>query len=197
MSYDENLAARVRALLSARDGVAEKNMFGALCFMVNGALCCGLTKGDFMVRVGAALYDEALAEPPVRPTDFTGRPLRGMVFVAPEGIRSDAALARWCTRGSSSCPVPIPLRQSARAADGRTRQRVTRLGAERGRSRKQYVGVTGVQSPRMQARSRRCRLHRDRLSRRRSSCSMPPFVSRMLVRRTWRLSRFENQGVHH
>jgi TfoX/Sxy family transcriptional regulator of competence genes len=99
MSYDESLAARVRALLSTRDDVTEKKMFGGLCFMVKGAMCCGLTKSDFMVRVGAAQYEDALAQPHARPMDFTGRPLKGMVYVAPEGLRGDDALARWVRRG--------------------------------------------------------------------------------------------------
>jgi TfoX/Sxy family transcriptional regulator of competence genes len=99
VSYDEKLAARVRALLAKRDDVVEKKMFGGLCFMVGGAMCCGLTKTDFMVRVGAEQYDEALAQPHVRPMDFTGRPLKGMVYVSPEGLRTNAALARWVRRG--------------------------------------------------------------------------------------------------
>jgi TfoX/Sxy family transcriptional regulator of competence genes len=99
MSYDENLATRIRALLAERDDVVEKKMFGGLCFMVNGAMCCGLTKSDFMVRVGADHYEEALAQPHARPMDFTGRPLKGMVYVAPEGLRTKAALARWVRRG--------------------------------------------------------------------------------------------------
>jgi TfoX/Sxy family transcriptional regulator of competence genes len=99
MSYDETLATRIRALLAERDDVVEKKMFGGLCFMVNGAMCCGLTKRDFMVRVGAARYDDALAQPHARPMDFTGRPLKGMVYVAPEGLRTKAALARWVRRG--------------------------------------------------------------------------------------------------
>jgi hypothetical protein len=30
---------------------------------------------------------------------FTGRPLKGMVYVAPEGLRTKAALARWLRLG--------------------------------------------------------------------------------------------------
>ena len=72
MSYDEDLACRIRALFAGRDDVVEKRMFGGLCFMVNGAMCCGLTKTDFMVRVGSDQYDAALAERHARPMDFTG-----------------------------------------------------------------------------------------------------------------------------
>jgi TfoX/Sxy family transcriptional regulator of competence genes len=99
MSYDENLATRIRELLAERDDVVEKRMFGGLCFMVNGAMCCGLTKSDFVVRVGADHYEEALTQPHARPMDFTGRPLKGMVYVAPDGLRTKAALARWVRRG--------------------------------------------------------------------------------------------------
>jgi len=99
MGYDEALAGRIRKLLGTRTDVAEKKMFGGLCFMVNGAMCCGLTKTDFMVRVGPARYEEALAEPHTRPMDFTGRPLTGMVYVAPEGVRSAPALRRWVECG--------------------------------------------------------------------------------------------------
>jgi TfoX/Sxy family transcriptional regulator of competence genes len=99
--YDENLAARVRRVLAKRTDVVEKKMFGGLCFMVGGAMCCGLTKTDFLVRVGPDRYDDALAQPHARPMDFTGRPLAGMVYVAPEGIRSAAALAKWIVCGVS------------------------------------------------------------------------------------------------
>jgi TfoX/Sxy family transcriptional regulator of competence genes len=115
VSYDEKLADRIRSILSERDDVVEKKMFGGLCFMVNGAMCCGLTKSDFMVRVGADAYDEALAQPHARPMDFTGRPLKGMVYVAPTGLRTRAALERWVQRGlafaSSAKPRPARLRQ--------------------------------------------------------------------------------------
>jgi TfoX/Sxy family transcriptional regulator of competence genes len=99
MSYDEKLAMRVRKTLELRDDVVERKMFGGLCFMVGGAMCCGIAKNDFMVRVGPAQYDDALAQPHARPMDFTGRPLKGMVYVAPEGIRTAAALGRWVRRG--------------------------------------------------------------------------------------------------
>ncbi len=98
MAYDEQLATRIRDVLSHRPEVVEKRMFGGLCFMVNGAMCCGLTATDFMVRVGPDQYEAALTRPHARPMDFTGRPLRGMVYVAPEGLRTKAALAAWVDR---------------------------------------------------------------------------------------------------
>ena len=118
MSYDENLAARIRGVLASTD-VIEKKMFGGLCFMVGGAMCCGLTKADLMVWVGPDRYDDALAQPHARPMDFTGRSLAGMVYVAPEGIRSAAALAKWVERGVSfvsSLPPTAAKRSTSGAA---------------------------------------------------------------------------------
>ena len=99
MGYDETLAARIRDVLADRTDVVEKKMFGGLCFMVNGSMCCGLTKTDFMVRVGPEQYEESLAQPHARPMDFTGRPLAGMIYVAPEGLKTRAGLANWVKRG--------------------------------------------------------------------------------------------------
>lgn len=99
MSYDETLAARIREILSVRDDVIEKKMFGGLCFMVGGAMCCGLTKSDLMVRVGPDQHAAALEEPHARPMDFTGRPMKGMVYVAPAGLRTRASLNKWVSRG--------------------------------------------------------------------------------------------------
>ena len=121
MSYDETLASRIRAVLGDRTDVVEKKMFGGLCFMVGGAMCCGLTKADFMVRVGSDQYDDALAQPHARPMDFTGRPLAGMVYVAPEGLRTRPTLAKWVGRGVtfvSSLP-PKAARKRERGSDAK------------------------------------------------------------------------------
>ncbi len=111
MSYDEKLAARVRSILSTRDDVVEKKMFGGLCFMVNGSMCCGLTKSEFMVRVGPDAYEDALAQPHARPMDFTGRPLKGMVYVGPEGLRTHLGLAEWVRRGLAFASQKVPPRR--------------------------------------------------------------------------------------
>jgi len=99
MSYDERIAARIRALLGTRRDVVERKMFGGLTFMVNGAMCCGVTSEALVVRVGPAEYERALAEPHARPMNFTGRPLVGMVYVDPAGYRTAPALSRWVQRG--------------------------------------------------------------------------------------------------
>ncbi len=99
MADDEALARRVRRALADHPTVIEKKMFGGVAFMLAGHMCCGVVNDDLMVRVGPEKFDEALARPHARPMDFTGRPLKGMVYVGPEGYRSDADLAEWVRRG--------------------------------------------------------------------------------------------------
>ncbi len=99
MAYDEQLADRVRGVLAQRKDVSEKKMFGGLSFMLGGNMCCGVDKDNLMVRVGPEQHEAALAQPHARPMDFTGRPLKGMVYVGSEGYRSDAAPAVWVKRG--------------------------------------------------------------------------------------------------
>lgn len=94
MAYDERLADRVRDALAGEDGVTERKMFGALAFMVGGHMACGIVADELMLRLGQEGADQALDRPHTRPMDFTGRPLTGMVFVSPEGLRG-AALGRW------------------------------------------------------------------------------------------------------
>ena len=99
MAFDEKVAARVRAVLSARDDVEERMMFGGLCFMVGGNMCCGLTSTAFMVRVGKEKFADALAQPHARVMDFTGRPSSGMVYVDSAGLKTRGALTKWVQRG--------------------------------------------------------------------------------------------------
>lgn len=99
MAYEEKLAQRIRGLVASQPGVTEKKMFGGLSFMIGGNMFCGVLKEDLVVRMGPNGYEEALAEPHARPMDFTGRRLKSMVYVGPEGYRSDEALEEWIKRG--------------------------------------------------------------------------------------------------
>jgi len=99
MAYDEGLAQRVRELLEERADVSEKKMFGGLAFLVAGNMCAGIMGDELMVRVGPDGYRDALAQPGAREMDFTGRSLKGFVYVDSEGIEDDADLAGWVARG--------------------------------------------------------------------------------------------------
>ena len=95
MAYEEALAERLRGILMDRPGYSERKMFGGIAFMLSGNMCCGIAKNDLMLRLGADLAEEARAKPHVRPMDFTGRPIKSMVYIAPEGFATEKALREW------------------------------------------------------------------------------------------------------
>ena len=95
MPYDEGLAQRIREVLSDRHDVSEKRMFGGIAFMIGGNMCVGIGKNRLMVRVGPEAHDQLARQPHARPMDFTGRPMKGYLYVADAGIESDRDLERW------------------------------------------------------------------------------------------------------
>ena len=96
MAYDEELAQRVRLQLQHRDVAwEEKRMMGGLCYMVDEKMCVGVSQDRLMVRLDPDNYEEALNRPGAEPMDFTGRPMRGFVWVFAEGVRSAAELSVW------------------------------------------------------------------------------------------------------
>lgn len=99
MAYDEVLANDVRAALAGVDAVTEKAMFGGLAFLVHGNMAVGISGEELMVRVGPAGAGAALAEPHTRPFDMTGRPMRGWILVAADGLRPETRLREWVQRG--------------------------------------------------------------------------------------------------
>lgn len=99
MAFDEKLAERVRRILAARSDVEERRMFGGLAFLVRGHMAVGVESRRLMVRVGPEAYEAALALRHAREMDFTGRPLKGFVYVDPEGVATARPLAAWVARG--------------------------------------------------------------------------------------------------
>ena len=95
MAYDPGLAQRIRELLQPRHDVVEKKMFGGIAFMLRGHMFVGIAGDALMARVGPDRHAEALARRHVRAMDFTGRPMKGYVFVDPPGLADDADLQRW------------------------------------------------------------------------------------------------------
>ncbi|MEX2447817.1 MAG: TfoX/Sxy family protein [Solirubrobacterales bacterium] len=100
MAFDEALADRVRELLGAREELSERKMFGGIAFMVGGKMAVGVIGEDLMVRLDPADVEKALAEPHTRPMDFTGKPMKGMVYVDSTGTRADDDLAGWVEAGA-------------------------------------------------------------------------------------------------
>ena len=110
MAYDEQLADRIRAAPVGSEDVTERKMFGGLAFLIGGHMTCGVVGGDLMLRLGEEGADAALDEPHTRPMDFTGKPMRSMVYVEPAGIGTDVALRDWITRATAHTRTLPPKR---------------------------------------------------------------------------------------
>lgn len=96
MPYNEKLADRVREIISAtHENVEEKKMFSGLCFMVNGKMCVGIEKARLMIRLDPKVYEEALEKEGCIPMDFTGRVMKGYVFVNEEVLTTKKKLDHW------------------------------------------------------------------------------------------------------
>lgn len=100
MAYDEALADRVRDALAPRPELSERKMFGGIAFMIGGHMAVGVIDDDLMVRLDPGDAEQALGEQHTRPMDFTGRPMKGMVFVDPAGTAADEDLAGWVDAGA-------------------------------------------------------------------------------------------------
>lgn len=95
MAYNEKLASRIRELLPHPLKVEEKKMMGGLTFMVNGKMCVGILDDDLMVRIDPLVYESVLQRKGCKEMDFTGKPMKGFVFVNSEGTTSKRDLNFW------------------------------------------------------------------------------------------------------
>jgi TfoX/Sxy family transcriptional regulator of competence genes len=96
MAYNEKLANRVRETIAlSHSNVEEKRMFGGLCFMVNDKMCVGVEKERLMVRLDPARYEEALEKEGCKPMDFTGKVMKGYVFVDIDALKTKRSLEYW------------------------------------------------------------------------------------------------------
>ncbi len=119
MAYDEQLVERIRHLVGDELGYGEKKMFGGVCFLLHGNMVAGVTNDDLMLRVGPDAWADALARPEAREMDFTGRSMKGYVYVAPAGLTEDADLQAWLDRALAfvgSLPPKEPKASKARKA---------------------------------------------------------------------------------
>ena len=126
MAYSEELADRVRLMLTEQIEFGERRMFGGLCLLDRGNMCCGVIDERLMLRVGPDAYERVLALKHVAPMDFTGRPLRGLVYVEPAGLRTNPQLRRWvglaleftATLPDKKPAKPRPRRRAPPASSG-------------------------------------------------------------------------------
>ncbi|MCF2950048.1 TfoX/Sxy family protein [Paraglaciecola aquimarina] len=111
MAYDQGLAQRLTEHFEGNADVESKKMFGGLCFMVCEHMCVGIVGDTLMARVGPDNYQACLNQPYAKEMDFTGKAMKGMVYVTPEGLDSDEELAHWvgiCESFVRSLPPKVP-----------------------------------------------------------------------------------------
>ena len=108
MPFDEGVAQRLREVFDDRKDIVEKRMFGGIAFMHRGNMCCGIVNDVLMARVGPDAYEDAPARPYARKMDFTGKAMKGFVYVDPDGFAEDEALREWvslCENFSGALPA--------------------------------------------------------------------------------------------
>lgn len=95
MAYNKVLADRIRKILAKKPGISEKAMFGGLSFLLSGRMFCGVLKDNLVLRVNPDESETLFNNPHVRPMDFTGRPMKGFIYVGAGGYESDKSLEKW------------------------------------------------------------------------------------------------------
>lgn len=95
MAYNEKLNDRIREAMAKLPKVEEKHMFGGTCYMLNGKMCVGVVKDEMMCRINPELYEEALQKTGCREMVFTGKPMKGYVFVSEEGLKTQKQFSYW------------------------------------------------------------------------------------------------------
>ena len=99
MAYDMEVAGHIRTLLSGRTDVAEQKLFGGLCFMVRGHMCCAVSgRGGLLVRVGPDAPAFLFSEPRAAPMEMRGRIMADYLRIAPDGYQTAADLKKWVSR---------------------------------------------------------------------------------------------------
>ena len=102
MAFSQVHADRISQYFQEKNiAFIAKKMMGGLCFMVDDKMCCGIhfdkkRQTDLlMARIGENAYPNAIKRKGCQPMDFTGRPMKGYVFVCPQGFDLDTDLAYW------------------------------------------------------------------------------------------------------
>jgi TfoX/Sxy family transcriptional regulator of competence genes len=97
----EHLENRILSVIDGWKNVSARRMFGGVCHLIQGNMFCGVYKAFLILRLGETAAVDALSQPHVQPFDITGRPMKGWVMVAPEGLETDALLTTWLEKARS------------------------------------------------------------------------------------------------
>jgi TfoX/Sxy family transcriptional regulator of competence genes len=137
MAYDEHLAERISGTLKQKHVSFEaKNMMGGLCFLIDGKMAVGIVKDSLMARIDPDLYEKALTKKGCRLMDFTGKPMKGYVFVDPVGVDMDKDLEYWIQLTLDFNPRAKASKKSAKATRPSKNTKQTQTPSRTSRSRK-------------------------------------------------------------
>jgi len=111
VAYDEDLAGRVRALVSTESRLTEQKMFGGLAFLIAGHMAVAASgQGGLLGRVDPATSEKLVATTPAELMVMRGRPMQGCLRVGPEQLRTKRQLARWVGL-ATSCVRSLPAKK--------------------------------------------------------------------------------------
>lgn len=99
MAYSEKLAQRITTLLKSQKGVVEKKMFGGIAYMLKNKMMVGIAKERLMVRCLDEKYEKLLVKPHAGVMDFTGKVMKGFLYVDEAGLKTDRQLQSWLDVG--------------------------------------------------------------------------------------------------
>ena len=108
MAFNEYLQERIEIILNEKKiAFVARKMMGGLCYMIDHKMCMGIVKDDLMARVGVEAYSQLIERIGARPMDFTKRPMKGYIFVAPEGVDFDRDLEFWIEKCLEFNPLAV------------------------------------------------------------------------------------------
>jgi TfoX/Sxy family transcriptional regulator of competence genes len=111
VAYDEQLADRIRELVSGEPNLTEKKMFGGLAFLISGNMAVAASgQGGVLVRVDPARSDRLVATTNARPMEMRGQPMKGWLRVDPEDVRTKRQLTKWVELGTTYARALLPKR---------------------------------------------------------------------------------------
>lgn len=115
MAFNDFLSDRIRVILKEKAvSFHEKNMMGGLTYMVDDKMCIGIVKEDLMARIDPEIYEQALQRNACREMNFTGRPMKGFVFIGPEGTDMDEDLEYWVSLALDYNPRALSSKKKKR-----------------------------------------------------------------------------------
>ena len=101
MPYNEEIESRINKTVKNWKGVDDKKMFGGVCHLLNGNMFCGVYKDYLILRLGEKAAGDAMTGPHAKAFDITGRPMKGWVMIAREGIKRDDQLKSWLDKAKT------------------------------------------------------------------------------------------------